>query len=94
MRNDKRFQDKRVNQSIYKNWTAGTGFVSDIINQHLKESEGNKVNEEPEKMTMDRAIQDLRIMATGIVVDNDDYVKRLNAIADFLESITWVERES
>lgn len=46
-----------------------------------------------ENMTMDRAIRDLRIMAASIVVDNGDYVKRLNAIADFLEGITWIERE-
>jgi hypothetical protein len=46
-----------------------------------------KLGIEPEPMTMNRAIQDLRIMAASIVVDNGGYVKRLNAIADFLESI-------
>lgn len=83
MKNDRRFRDKSANQSIYQNWTAGTGFVSDMINQYLG---NNEVNEEPEKMTMDRAIQDLRAISASIVVDNGNYVKRLNAIADFLES--------
>lgn len=80
MNNDRRFRDKSANSSIYHNWTAGTGFASDMINQYLEN------NEETEKMTMDRAIQDLRAISASIVVDNGDYVKRLNAIADFLES--------
>ncbi len=53
-----------------------------------------KLGLEPQEMTIGRAVQDLRTMATSIVVDNGDYVKQLNAIADFLESITWIEREA
>lgn len=80
---------KRYDPPDYQNWTAGTGFAFDIVSQYLKKSEDKQ-----EEMTVDRAVQDLRAMAASIFVDNGDYAKRLNAIADFLESITWIERES